>query len=148
MGYWGGGGDPDLHEHAGAIKAIDPMDGHEVWSWAQPFPLVSSVLSTAGGLVLAGTPSGQVVALNARDGKLLWSFEVGSGVHSSPVTYSVWRKTVHCSPVGMGRLDEGIRTGAVRRTTWRYADFIRAAVRAVDLQASAPGPESSWPRSG
>lgn len=40
----------------GHLKAFDPRTGQMVWSTKFPFPMVSSLLSTAGGLVFAGEP--------------------------------------------------------------------------------------------
>jgi alcohol dehydrogenase (cytochrome c) len=102
MAYWGGGGDPKPHANAGAIVAIDPTDGHEVWSWRQPYPIVSSVLSTGGGLLFVGTATGQFVAFDAANGKVLWQFETGSGIHGSPVTYSVGGKQYVAVASGWG----------------------------------------------
>lgn len=102
MAFWGGSAAPDKEEQWGHIKAIDPRDGRTVWSWRHPHPVVSSTLSTAGGLLFAGTSTGEFVALDARDGELLWQFDTGSGIHSSPVTYSVDGKQYIAVPSGWG----------------------------------------------
>jgi len=39
--------------------------------------------------VFGGDPFGMVWALDATDGKTLWSFSTGGGISSSPVSYSV-----------------------------------------------------------
>jgi alcohol dehydrogenase (cytochrome c) len=51
--------------------------------------MVGSVLATAGDLVFAGEPTGEFNAYDARTGELLWQFQTGSGIHSSPIAYSV-----------------------------------------------------------
>jgi alcohol dehydrogenase (cytochrome c) len=89
MAYWGGGGQAKKGEQWGVIKAFDPSDGREVWAWRDAHPIVSSTLSTAGGLLFAGRSTGEFIALNASTGELMWEFQTGSGIHSNPVTYSV-----------------------------------------------------------
>jgi alcohol dehydrogenase (cytochrome c) len=102
MAYWGGGVTLNKKEQWGHIKAFDPATGREVWSWRDEHPVLSSVLSTAGDIVFAGTATGEFVALNARTGELLWQFQTGSGIHSNPITYSVKGKQYVAVPSGWG----------------------------------------------
>jgi outer membrane protein assembly factor BamB len=53
---------------------------------------VTGVLATRGNLVFAGLASGQLAALDARDGKILWSFRAGGPIAAAPVTYSAGGK--------------------------------------------------------
>jgi alcohol dehydrogenase (cytochrome c) len=102
MGYWGSVPTPIKGEHWGYIKAIDPVAGKEVWAHRTKYPMVASVLSTAGDIVMAGEASGEFDALDARTGALLWQMQTGSGIHSSPVTYSVKGKQYFAVPSGWG----------------------------------------------
>jgi alcohol dehydrogenase (cytochrome c) len=87
------GGDPqEDHKRGapGAVRAIDPMTGEIRWN----FPLhlgsaAAGVLATAGGLVFASDPEGSLVAMDARTGALLWRYQTGGEIHSSPISYSV-----------------------------------------------------------
>ncbi len=88
MPYWGGGVTPSEQGY-GELKAIDPMTGREAWSWRARYPMVASVLATAGDVVFTGEPTGEFNAWDARSGELLWQFQTGSGIHSNPITYSV-----------------------------------------------------------
>jgi alcohol dehydrogenase (cytochrome c) len=87
--YWGGDVQLRTDRQWGEVKAIEPLSGREVWSWRSPHPMVASLLATAGDLVFAGEPTGEFSGFDARTGEKLWSFQTGSGIHSSPVTYSV-----------------------------------------------------------
>ncbi|MFL5541789.1 MAG: PQQ-dependent dehydrogenase, methanol/ethanol family [Longimicrobiaceae bacterium] len=107
MPYWGGDATVEGHEQWGQVKAIDPRTGREVWSWRAPHPIVSSVLTTAGGLVFAGEPTGEFHAFDARSGQVLWTFQTGSGIHSNPITYSVNGKQYVAVPTGWGGWVEG-----------------------------------------
>jgi alcohol dehydrogenase (cytochrome c) len=46
-------------------------------------------MSTAGGLVFFGDDAESFEAIDARDGKPLWHFNTGQGMHASPMTYAV-----------------------------------------------------------
>jgi alcohol dehydrogenase (cytochrome c) len=90
------------HEQWGYLKAFDPATGREVWSWKAGHPMLSSVLVTEGDIVFAGEPTGEFNAFNARTGELLWQFQTGSGIHGSPVSYSVNGKQYVAVPSGWG----------------------------------------------
>jgi outer membrane protein assembly factor BamB len=49
----------------------------------------AGVLATGGGIVIAATASGDLVALDSGSGKPLWFFQTGATVASSPMSYSV-----------------------------------------------------------
>jgi alcohol dehydrogenase (cytochrome c) len=102
MAYWGGDATPIKTEQWGEVKAIDPRTGQQVWSWRFDHPIVASVLATAGDLVFAGAPTGEFIALHARTGQELWRFQTGSGIHSSPTTYSVNGRQYVAVPSGWG----------------------------------------------
>jgi alcohol dehydrogenase (cytochrome c) len=109
--YWGAGVAVDLEDMAGSISAFDPRTGEEKWRWANDVPMCSSVLTTGGGLVFAGEPTGEFNALDASSGKLLWQFQCGSGHHSSPSTYSIDGRQYIAVPTGWGAWTEGFLPG-------------------------------------
>jgi len=103
MAYWGGNAQVKPEQvRGGYLRAIDPMSGREVWSWKARHPMVSSVLAIAGDLVFAAELTGEFNAYDARDGRLLWQFQTGSGIHSNPVTYSVGGRQYVAVPSGWG----------------------------------------------
>jgi alcohol dehydrogenase (cytochrome c) len=109
--YWGAGVAVDLDDHYGFIAAIDPVSGEEKWRWRNEYPMCASVLTTAGGLVFAGLPTGEFVALDAETGEKLWQFQCGSGHHSSPTTYRVDGRQYIAVPTGWGGWIEGFLPG-------------------------------------
>jgi len=109
--YWGAGVAVDLEDMAGSISAFDPRTGQERWRWANDIPMCSSVLTTGGGLVFAGEPTGEFNALDASSGELLWKFQCGSGHHSSPSTYSIDGRQYIAVPTGWGAWTEGFLPG-------------------------------------
>ena len=78
---------PIYEDHIGALKAIDPVSGEIKWIYKNNAPLWGGVLTTAGGLVFTGTPEGKFLALDDETGKVLYSFQAGSGIVSSPITW-------------------------------------------------------------
>jgi quinohemoprotein ethanol dehydrogenase len=72
------------------IRAIDPLTGRTVWAdptggWQDR----GGVLTTASGLVVHGTLSGELRVLDARSGRLIKAIETGSSILAAPMTYSV-----------------------------------------------------------
>jgi alcohol dehydrogenase (cytochrome c) len=110
MPYWGAAVEVDVDNMAGSVSAFD-SHGDEKWRYRLPFPMAASTLSTAGNVVFAGTPAGEFMALHAETGEKLWSFQCGSGHHSSPSTYTVDGKQYISVPVGWGGWLEGIIPG-------------------------------------
>ena len=108
MPYWGGNAVPDSIDRWGEVKAIDPGTGREVWSWRGRHPMVASLLSTAGGLIFAGEPTGELLALDARTGAARWKLQTGSGIHGSIMTYAVRGKQYVAVTTGWGGWVKGI----------------------------------------
>jgi lanthanide-dependent methanol dehydrogenase len=73
--------------HLGAFIAWDAASGRKVWETKEPYPLWSGALVTAGDVVFYGTLDGWFKAADAKTGKVLWKFKVGSGVVGNPITY-------------------------------------------------------------
>ena len=82
-GKYGPGG------NGGEFVAWDPLQKKKVWGVKEQKPFVGGALSTAGGLVFYGNMDGEVKALDAKSGEVLWRFQTGSGVTQGPVTYEV-----------------------------------------------------------
>jgi len=73
--------------HRGAFTAWDPIAAKPAWSHPEKFPAWSGALVTAGDVVFYGTLDRWFKALDARTGKTLWQFRVGSGIIGQPMTY-------------------------------------------------------------
>jgi alcohol dehydrogenase (cytochrome c) len=84
----------DLTTHAGGhtnkwgeFIAWNPLTGERAWSIPENFMTMSGALATAGDLVFYGTTDGWFRAVDARNGKVLWSQKLSSGITSQPMTY-------------------------------------------------------------
>ena len=76
-------------DHVGILRAMDPVTGEIEWEHKENMPLWGGVLTTKGGLVFTGTGDGYLKAFNSETGEVLWKFQTGSGVISSPVTWEM-----------------------------------------------------------
>jgi alcohol dehydrogenase (cytochrome c) len=74
----------------GALRAIDPVTGDRKWEFKYLAPSTAGLLTTASGLIFTGDPDGNVIALDSRNGKLLWRYQLGAPLHgTSAITYMV-----------------------------------------------------------
>jgi PQQ-dependent dehydrogenase (methanol/ethanol family) len=78
-------------KRSGKIVAFDPATHKIAWQRENVWGLShgNGMLGTAGGVMFIGQQDGTLLALDERDGKELWRFQTGAGVHSSPATYEV-----------------------------------------------------------
>jgi alcohol dehydrogenase (cytochrome c) len=73
-----------------SIIAMDPKTRQRKWTFRLAAPSTEGgVLTTASNVLFAGGRNGQFVALDARDGKLLWETNLGPSVAAGPMTYMV-----------------------------------------------------------
>jgi len=89
-GYQGGSGRNVPGEPGEKIlRAIDIQTGKIAWEVPEPGPADSwgGALSTAGGVVIFCDESGALAAVDAVDGKRLWSFQTNQVIKASPMTY-------------------------------------------------------------
>lgn len=92
---WTGNSDPQhafgtfdpMSSWAGWIYATDADTGVVVWKRKMPFPVLSGVTPTAGGLVLVGDIGGTQYALDAATGSVLWSGNLGGAIGGGVITY-------------------------------------------------------------
>lgn len=73
----------------GELVAWDPVANKKVWSIKEDLPFNGGTLTTGGNLVFSGNLHGDFRAIDAKNGKVLWSKNLGSGIGAGPVTYSV-----------------------------------------------------------
>ena len=85
-----------------AVRALDPETGHRKWEYKlnegndlatfqgwQTSMGAAGVLTTASDLLFTGGREGNFVALDARNGSLLWKTVLGGPLIMNPITYSV-----------------------------------------------------------
>src|SRR5438094_106693 len=76
-------------EQAGVLRAFDVNQNKVALEWSNRTPLISHTLSSGGDLVFQGTAEGMVVALDAKSGRELWSFSLGTPQSGGIMSYAV-----------------------------------------------------------
>ena len=93
---------PPPNTSSGRLIAWDPVKQEEVWGVDQPFHFNGGLLSTAAGLLMQGDAEANFSIRDAKDGKLLWQYDVRAGAIGSPVTYMVDGEQYVSIAVGWG----------------------------------------------
>ena len=95
-----GGGRPVLGEEAvGMLQAIDATTGKTAWAFRLKNMSGANVMTTVTGLVFSGADR-DFYAVDAREGKLLWSFPGGGSISGGPITFNVDGRQRVAVPMG------------------------------------------------
>jgi PQQ-dependent dehydrogenase (methanol/ethanol family) len=73
----------------GHLSARDPVTGALVWEREYPQPPAAGLLTTAGNLLFVPHVDGRLEALDARNGRTLWTHNNGAAHEGSVITYAV-----------------------------------------------------------
>jgi alcohol dehydrogenase (cytochrome c) len=76
-------------EAYGVIRAYDPNTLDPKWEYRMADITWGGVLSTAGDLVFGGGREGYLLALDGRNGELLWRSSLGGQINSAPMSFAV-----------------------------------------------------------
>lgn len=90
-GYGGTGAGIGISKHV--LKAIDPLTGEPVWTHEYPNlnnapgTVGSSLLTTAGNLLITGDDQKSVIIYSADKGAILWHHDLSASESDGPITY-------------------------------------------------------------
>jgi glucose dehydrogenase/plastocyanin len=75
----------------GAVVAVDPATNVVRWKKNINYSVAhgNGILTTASDLLFIGQPDGNVVAMDATNGRELWRFQTGASISATPVTYEI-----------------------------------------------------------
>lgn len=89
-------------EKTGFLKAFDVANKKWLWQLPSSLPMFAGVLATKGGVLFTGDQLGHALAVDADSGKVLWKFQTGSAINSSPITYELDGKQYVAVLSGLG----------------------------------------------
>lgn len=103
------------------LKAWDPISQRARWSIELPGNLPGGVMATAGDLVFQGRIDSRFVAMDARNGHEVWSFEAQAPIVAAPISYAVNGRQYVTVITGAGGTNAGMMTAgnAAYRTDYR-----------------------------
>ena len=112
---------------ASHIEALDPLTGQAKWRMpVKGQQLSAAILTTGGGLLFTGRPTGEFIAVDAENGKELWSFKTGSGIHAQPITWTRGGKqyvTILSGTGGVAGARRGLPDMPLGGSVWTFALF-------------------------
>lgn len=105
---------------SGKVMAIRADTGEAAWQVPLRTPNGAGMLVTAGGLVFTGDAEGNFRALDADNGKGLWSYQTGSGIRAAPISFRMDGKQYIAIASGMSGAVRGFTgAGAPWMANWR-----------------------------
>ncbi|MDB4874963.1 MAG: pyrrolo-quinoline quinone [Gemmatimonadetes bacterium] len=85
----------------GWITAVNPDDGQVKWKYRSPTPMLAGVTATRGGVVFTGDVDGNVLALDAKTGALLWKAPTNNAIGGGVISYGIGGKQYVAAAAGM-----------------------------------------------
>ena len=127
--------------YRGSLQGWDPILQKAVWSVEQDDWWNAGTLTTAGNLVFQGRSDGVLIAYDARNGKQVWSYDLGLGISAPPITYKIRGKQYVALLVGYGGGGAAKLTNHDPALGWSYGVHTRRLV-AFALDSTEPLPKN------
>jgi alcohol dehydrogenase (cytochrome c) len=88
--YFGGSftWDP-VEESRGWLTAVKASTGDVVWKYRSSRPMLAAVTATSGDMIFTGELTGDFLALDARDGKVVYRFPGGGAIVGGVISYAI-----------------------------------------------------------
>ena len=78
-----------VEKSRGWLTAVDAVTGSVAWRYESRLPMVAAVTATSTDLLFTGELTGDFLAIDARDGKVLYRHAVGGAIGNGVITYGV-----------------------------------------------------------
>ena len=101
-GKFGGGGYVNQERILGSLSVVDPFTAEVKVRTDLPYPDLSGVLTTAGGIGVTAMLDGTILVFDDQTLDVLWRINVGTGFVAPPMTYAVNGKQYIAIASGIG----------------------------------------------
>jgi PQQ-dependent dehydrogenase (methanol/ethanol family) len=89
-GFMGGTYTYDAPEKSrGWLTAIDAVTGQIRWKYESQRPMLAAVTTTSADLIFTGELTGDFIVVDARNGAVLYRFNVGGPINGGVITYAI-----------------------------------------------------------
>jgi alcohol dehydrogenase (cytochrome c) len=91
-GFSGGGAGPKPKDRGQFfLRAYDPLTGERKWEYPMTGPgtMWGGTIGTVTGVIFTADDDGHLIAVDAKEGKHLWHYQMGEPLNASPIIYSV-----------------------------------------------------------
>lgn len=78
-----------IEKSRGWLTAVKASTGEVLWKYHASRPMLAAVTATAGGVVFTGELTGDFIALDESDGKVLYRFNCGGSITGGVISYAV-----------------------------------------------------------
>jgi alcohol dehydrogenase (cytochrome c) len=119
--YMGGTVQPDKKSQ-GFVTAIDASTGVIRWQYRSDMPVLAAVTTTAGGVLFAGELSGDLLALDAEKGTVLYRFNTGGPLAGGVISYAVAGRQYVAAASGRGSTFFGEGKGSPTIVVFKLPD--------------------------
>jgi len=92
--------DPVEKSH-GWLTAVKPSTGDVLWKYESSRPMVAAVTATSGDMMFTGEMTGDFLALDSRNGKVVYRFNTGAPIIGGVISYAVNGKQYVAAISGM-----------------------------------------------
>ena len=127
------------------LRAWDPVAQRDRWTIELPGSWPAGVMATAGDLVFQGRIDSTFVAMDARSGRELWSFDAQAPIVGPPISYSVDGRQYVTVITGSGTTGGGMTTAGLANYRTDYHMPRRVLTFALNGADTLPAAEPPPP---
>jgi len=90
-----------VQKSSGWLIAVKASTGEVVWKYHSSRPMLAAVTATSGDMLFTGELTGDFIAIDARNGNVVYRFNGGGTIVGGVITYAVSGKQYVAAVAGM-----------------------------------------------